>query len=116
MAARRLERLDWLAATLVVAVFAALLVPLCTMPACEDTTAGSCSDFQPACGDCPETVVMKHTPDDAVASAAPTFGELALIAQLDLSAEPVAVEPVAAVPDATAAPPPLDPLGVRLTV
>lgn len=112
----RLEKLDWLAATLVVAVFAALLVPLCTMPSCSDTSAGSCSDYKQACDACPEALVMKHTPDDAVTTAVVTPGELAVLAHLEISAEPVLAAPVASLPAATAAPPPLDPLGVRLTV
>ena len=93
-----------------------ILTPLCQMPDCDSVEVSSCSDFKPACGDCPEAVVMKHLPDDAVTSSAPALGQLAVLAHLETPAEAIIVEPVAAVPEATAAPPPLDPLGVRLTV
>jgi len=106
-----------LAMALVAIVMLGVLTPLCTMPTCDDISVDACSDFQPACGDCPEAVVMKHTPDDAVASVAPTFGELVSLGQLAASAEPVPVTTRALIaPEATASPPPLDPLGVRLTV
>lgn len=112
----RLEKWDWLAATLVVALFAALLTPLCTMPECDDTSTGVCSDFQSACDDGPDTVVMKHVHDDAVSVSAPVLGQPAVIATTLALAAPAALSPAFAVPEATASPPPLDPLGVRLTV
>jgi hypothetical protein len=101
---------------LVFAVGSALLVPLCTMPACDDTGAAACADFQPVCDDCPPNVVMKHDHGDAVSVHAP--------APVNLVATPVvtATEPVVPVvfalagPIPTASPPPLDPLGVRLLV
>lgn len=97
-------------------VLAAVLVPVCQMPECTDITVGSCSDFQPACDDCPKAAVMKHTPDEALASAAPSLGELAAIAPLQTSPEPIAVSLALSAPAVTASPPPLDPLGVRLTI
>lgn len=112
-----LDRLSWLAAVLVAAVFLAMLTPVCTMPSCDDTTAaGSCSDFEPACEQCPETLVMKHAPDDAVSSHAQVYNPPVVVAALTDSVEPAAVTRALDAPDATAPPPPLDPLGVRLTV
>lgn len=108
--------MDWLAAALVVAVIAAALTPLCTMPDCQDIGVGSCSDYAPACDDCPKGVVMKHTPDDSVQVAAPAQAVLVAVADVSRSPEPLVAEPAPHVPDATASPPPLDPLGVQLTI
>ena len=105
-----------LVAGLIAALLFSVSTPLCLMPECTDVAVGSCSDFQPACDDCPEAAVMKHTPDDALVIAAPSLGELTAIAVLRTAPEPVVVSVTLAAPAATASPPPLDPLGVRLTV
>lgn len=105
-----------LAATLVAVVLVGILTPLCTMPTCDQGSAQACSDFKPACDKCPEPVVMKHSSDDALTSAAPSLGQLAVVAQLAPSAVPMLLAPAPSAPVATASPPPLDPLGVRLTV
>ena len=114
--AGKLDRLSWLAAALVAVVLVGVLTPLCTMPECDDVAAGTCSDFQPACDQCPDSVVMKHTHDDAVRSASLELDELVAVAQLAPVAEPVITVRFLPVPDVTASPPPLDPLGVRLSV
>lgn len=113
---RRFEKMSWLAAAIVVAVFAALLTPLCTMPSCDDTGAGGCSDFKPACDECPDTLVMKHSYDDALASVSAPVAELVALAYTPHTVEAVVVVRALDAPDATASPPPLDPLGVRLSV
>lgn len=105
-----------LAAVLVAVVLVGILTPLCTMLTCEQTAAQVCSDFKPACDKCPNPVVMKHASNDAVATAAPVFDQVAVVAQLMPPAEPLPAALARAVPDVTASPPPLDPLGVRLTV
>lgn len=105
-----------LVAGLITALLFSVSTPLCLMPECTDVAVGSCSDFKPACDDCPEAAVMKHTPDDAVVMAAPTLGELTAIAVFQTAPEPVIVSVTLAAPAITASPPPLDPLGVRLTI
>jgi hypothetical protein len=101
---------------LVAVTLVGVLTPICTMPDCEDTSAGSCSDFQPACDDCPDAVVMKHVHDDAVSVSASALVEPVILAEAITITEPSALAPAFTVPDATASPPPLDPLGVRLSL
>lgn len=114
--ARTLDIAKMLAMALVAVTLVGVLTPLCTMPDCDDTSASTCSDFLPACDDCPDAVVMKHVHDDAVSVSAPVLAQPAVIATTLALAEPSALSPSFAVPDETASPPPLDPLGVRLTV
>jgi len=38
----------------VAAVLVSAATPVCAMPDCGDVAAGTCSDFMPACDDCPE--------------------------------------------------------------
>ncbi len=103
-----------------VTLFVALLgfaVPVCTMPACEAASLSACSDVAPACGDCDdETVVMKHMPDEATTPAplAPSVFAGAITRTSEPS--PALVAFSVPEPDATGAPPPLDPLGVRLSI
>lgn len=104
-----------LAMALVAVVLAAVLTPLCTMTDCQQTAVGTCSDYQPACPDCPRQVAMKHTHDDALQAAAPAHFEFAALGTV-ASYQPPAVIHVVNAPDVTASPPPLDPLGVRLTL
>lgn len=101
---------------LIAALLFSVTTPLCRMPECTDTLVGSCSDFQPACDDCPKAVVMKHTSDDAVIPAPASVGQLVAVAQLDIAPVQLVVSALPDLPDVTASPPPLDPLGVRLTV
>jgi len=110
------HRFAWVAAVLIAAVLLGELTPLCGMPECDDTSVSTCSDFTAACGECPETVVMKHSHDDALTSTAPAPGDVAGLACVRPTAEPVIVARALDAPDATASPPPLDPLGVRLTI
>lgn len=103
-----------------VTVFIALLgfaVPVCAMPECEAATLSTCSDVAPACADCgDETIVMKHTPDEATASV--PLAPVVFVGALACAPEttPALVAMTVFEPSATASPPPLDPLGVRLTI
>lgn len=94
-----------------------IAVPVCTMPDCDAASLSACSDVAPACDGCgDETVVMKHLPDEAVpvAAIAPVLFAAALPMPPDPA--PALVAYTVPVPEATAAPPPLDPLGVRLSI
>lgn len=104
------------AVTLAVVVIAAALVPLCTMRDCRETSAAPCSDFKPACDNCPQPVMMKHAQDDA--AGAVTFDPVQPAPATDVVAaiDPVVLDRASALPAPTPSPPPLDPLGVRLTV
>jgi hypothetical protein len=103
-----------------VTLFVALLgfaVPVCAMPECEAATLSTCSDAAPACADCgDETVLMKHTPDEATAAAPLALGVFVGAAATSSQPTPALVAMSVPEPDATGAPPPLDPLGVRLIV
>jgi hypothetical protein len=113
--ARPALRVQYIAMVLVTVVVLGALTPVCAMPLCDDTSMGTCSDYKPACDDCPETVVMKHVRDEA--TALPAYAPPALIAtDLVPVVVPAPVSRPVPVPDQTASPPPLDPLGVRLTV
>jgi hypothetical protein len=113
---RSIDRVKLIAMVLVAVALIGVATPVCAMPTCDNTSAGTCSEFIPACDKCPTSVVMKHTHDDAVAIATLQIDAPVMLAAA--SALPVLVEqsPCIAGPVATASPPPLDPLGVRLTV
>jgi hypothetical protein len=93
-----------------------IATPLCTMPDCDDLSAGTCSDFKPACDQCPDSVVMKHTHDDAIRVAAPGIDEPVALALAEAVPALAIAVPSFQAPEVTASPPPSDPLGVRLTV
>lgn len=105
------------AMALALVVFAAVLVPLCVMPECAEASTAPCSDFKPACDECPPQMVMKHTHDEAVTKApAPAFEPVALGTVVALPVDAVRVAALV-LPEVTASPPPpLSPLGVRLTI
>lgn len=105
-----------IATVLIAVVISAVLIPVCTMPGCEDTGAASCSNFASACDQCPAPVVMKHSHDDATSPVAFALAEPAIVAAVFDAAEPALLSPAPIAPRPTASPPPLDPLGVRLTV
>jgi uncharacterized protein involved in copper resistance len=105
-----------LATALAALVLVSLLTPVCAMPDCDQTATATCSDFQPACEKCPTQVVMKHSHDDAVRKAPQAFGDTAHLAMLELRHAPLVIELADEAPEPTVSPPPLDPLGVRLTI
>lgn len=113
---RMTDKLTWIAMALVAVALVGVLTPVCTMPDCDDVSAGTCSDFIPACNDCPDSVVMKHTHDDAVVAPAAELDAPVAVATAVALPVPVAPSLNVSAPEATASPPPLDPLGVRLTV
>jgi hypothetical protein len=113
---RRFDTVRLLAMALVAVVLVGVVTPVCAMPDCDDTSAGTCSDFLPACDDCPDVPVMKHTPDDATSPVALDLSDPAVVATVLPAAAPVLLSLAVTVPATTASPPPLDPLGVRLTV
>lgn len=105
-----------LAMALAAVALVSVVTPVCAMPDCVDVSATICGDFLPACDDCPGTTIMKHTPDEAVPAQlteleAPTFLEYVTPVPA-----PVPASWHVTVPDVTSSPPPLDPLGVRLTI
>lgn len=105
-----------LAMALVALALVSVVTPVCAMPECGDVATGTCTDFLPACDDCPDTIVMKHTHDDATTVQSHALESLAVVAYVAPVADVLPVQPFVALPDVTASPPPLDPLGVRLTV
>ena len=105
-----------LAMALVVVALVSVVTPVCAMPDCGDVAVGTCTDFMPACDDCPDTIVMKHTHDDATAGQVLSIEAPVAVAFVTPIADVAVAQPFVAEPDATASPPPLDPLGVRLTV
>lgn len=105
-----------LAMALVVVALVSVVTPVCAMPDCGDVAVGTCTDFMPACDDCPDTIVMKHTHDDATAGQSHSIEAPVAVALVAPVAHVLPAQPVVALPDVTASPPPLDPLGVRLTV
>ncbi|MHB1018359.1 MAG: hypothetical protein ACYC2X_10815 [Coriobacteriia bacterium] len=105
-----------LAMALVAVALVSVVTPVCAMPECGDVATGTCTDFLPACDDCPDTIVMKHTHDDATAGQAYSIEAPVAVAFVAPIADVVPAQPFVAEPDVTASPPPLDPLGVRLTV
>ena len=113
---RRLDSMKVLAMALVAVALLGIATPLCTMPDCDDLSAGTCSDFRPACDECPDSVVMKHTHDDAIRVMAPGIDAPVALAAVEVLPAPTLALPAFAAPEVTASPPPLDPLGVRLTV
>jgi hypothetical protein len=110
------DRVKLIAMVLVAVALLGVATPVCAMPACDDTSAGTCSEFIPACDECPTSIVMKHTHDDAVGVAAVQVDAPVVLANTPVLPLPVVQSPCLAGPVATASPPPLDPLGVRLTV
>ncbi|MRS11812.1 MAG: hypothetical protein EG823_01910 [Actinobacteria bacterium] len=113
---RELDIVKMLAAAMVMVAVLGVATPVCAMPDCGDMAAGPCSDFTPACDDCPKTVAMKHTDDDAVSVAAQALPVPVMIGTALALESPDVVTTTLTAPEATASPPPLDPLGVRLTV
>lgn len=105
-----------LAMALVAVALASVATPVCAMPECGDVDAGTCSDFLPACDDCPESMVMKHTPDDAMARHTHSLTPPVAMALVTPVAVVLPAQPALALPEATASPPPLEPLGVRLSI
>lgn len=105
-----------LAMALVAVAVVSVVTPVCAMPDCGDVTTGTCQDFLPACDDCPEAVMMKHTPDDAVTAQPTPLETPTFLAYVTPVTAPVPVSRHITVPDVTSSPPPLDPLGVRLTI
>jgi hypothetical protein len=99
-----------------------VLTPVCEMPECDTFTVGVCNegdlpgDFKSACDDCGESIVMKHSHDDATRAQGVVLPDLAVAALAPDSAVRPVVTAQAMAPEATASPPPLDPLGVRLLV
>lgn len=105
-----------IAMALVAVAVLGVVTPACAMPDCNDISAGTCSDFAPACDGCPEQVVMKHTHDEALSTSALATEPPATFATVDVLPAPAVLTTAHVAPEATASPPPLDPLGVRLTV
>ena len=101
---------------LVAAALLGVATPACAMPDCVDVSAGDCSESAPVCDECPGTIIMKHGSDDAVSvtaiAAEPPADSVAAVAPIASASCPG----VPWIPEATGAPPPLDPLGVRLTL
>lgn len=112
----RVHSAAWLTMALVAIVLAGVMTPLCPMPACSETGAVACSDFKPACDQCPDAVVMKHDSGDAVATSPVNLDSVALLGTVPQDAAPAPVALAFTLPEVTASPPPLDPLGVRLIV
>lgn len=106
-----------IAGALVAVVLVALLVPLCLMSECANATTAACSDFKPACDDCPPRMVMKHTRDEASGTTALALPAPVMVATVAALASPDVSAVALALPEVTSSPPPpLDPLGVRLTI
>lgn len=115
--ARWTDRVKLLAMVLVAVALISVATPVCAMPTCDNTSAGTCSDYIPACDRCPDVVVMKHTHDDAVGVSAVQLDAPVALAALVALPEPLFTFASFAAPEVTTSPPPpLDPLGVRLTV
>lgn len=113
---RRLDIVKLIAMALVAIAVLGVVTPVCAMPDCKDVAADTCSDFTPACDDCPDQVLMKHSNDEAVASVSIAVEPPVAVAALEAPAEPIVAGFVFRAPEATTSPPPLDPLGVRLTI
>jgi len=114
--AGRVHSAAWLTVGLVAIVIAGVLTPLCPMPGCDDAGTVACGDYKPACDECPDAVVMKHDPGDAVATSPVNVDSLVLLGTAPQDAVPAPVALAFALPEVTASPPPLDALGVRLIV
>lgn len=113
---RWLDMTKLVAMALVAVALLGVVTPVCAMPDCNDISAGTCSDFAPACDDCPDQVVMKHTHDAALTTSALATEPPATCAVVDVPPTPMIFSIFCTAPEATASPPPLDPLGVRLTI
>ena len=113
---RATDKMAWIAMALVAVAVLGVVTPVCAMPDCDDIAADTCSDFMPACDDCPDQIVMKHTHDDAVGVSTVEIDSPVALAAVITLPEPIAPSTHVTVPEVTTSPPPLDPLGVRLTV
>ena len=113
---RKTDIARMLAMALVAVALLGIVTPVCAMPDCGDVATSTCTDFMPACDDCPDSIVMKHTHDDATRVQTHTLESPTVVAHIEPLPDVALVSQFLAVPDATASPPPLDPLGVRLTV
>ena len=106
------------AAALLAVMLLGVAVPVCTMPECQAAPLAACSDSTPACPDCDsgQTVVMKHTPDEGQTATPVSIQKPVMISTPFATLEPSLVAFTVPEPEATGAPPPADPLGVRLTI
>ncbi len=105
-----------LAGALAALVLVGILTPACAMPDCDETGTSICADYKPVCGDCPDTVVMKHAPDDGALAAAPWAESPGVTGALSVPGAVAVADRSRPLPETRAAPPPIDPLGVRLTI
>lgn len=105
------------AAILVVALTAAAL-PACAMPECDTAASTACSTAVPACAGCEvdQPVLMKHGPDEGVTTSGPDVEPPVALTDALGQPEPALIAFTVTEPEQTAAPPPLDPLGVRLII
>lgn len=113
---RRFDIVRIVAMALVAVAVLGVVTPVCAMPDCKDAAVDTCSDFTPACDDCPDQVLMKHSHDEAAGTVSVAVEPPVSVAALEVPAEPMATGFIFRAPEATASPPPLDPLGVRLTI
>lgn len=114
---RRFHIVQLIAMALVAVAVLGVVTPVCAMPGCDDAAAGTCSDFTPACDDCPDQIVMKHSHDDATEAGSVAIDAPVALAAVVALPEPMAPSIHVVAPEVTTSPPPpLDPLGVRLTV
>ena len=120
--ARRHDRARLFVVALMAITLLGVLTPVCEMPECDTFTVGVCNegdlpgDFKSACDDCGESIVMKHSHDDATSAQGVALPDLAVAALAPDSAVRPIVTVHTLVPEATASPPPLSPLGVRLLI
>ena len=111
--------LKFVALTMSAALACGAAVPACEMAECAAAPLDACSDFTPACdgaGGCDDTVLMKHTPDEATAAVFATSPAATPSAAAYAPALPHPLARAARLPQQTAAPPPPDALGVRLSI
>lgn len=116
-----MHRLDVVRVTALTLLAAALLgvaIPVCAMPECSAAPTAACSGTTPACPDCDSgnPVVMKHLSDEGVAPTPLSVDAPVALSPVLAAPKPALVAFTVPEPDATGAPPPLDPLGVRLIV
>lgn len=113
---RSTDRARIVALTLLLAVGAALLVPLCPMPGCETPGAAACAGFQPACDECPPRVTMRHERTEAISVTEPAPADLASTPAIAPADTPLSEAAFLGRPALAAVPPPLSPLGVRILI
>jgi hypothetical protein len=113
---RKFDIVRIVAMALVAVAILGVVTPVCTMPGCDDVAADTCSDFTPACDDCPDQLLMKHSHDEAISTATVEIDAPAALVGVVALPEPPAPAIHVTAPEVTTSPPPLDPLGVRLTV